>query len=237
MSIQVDRPLLHPKLILGYHVIPGQWLLQGGTVGGGGTLRWFNDELGYYEITAAREENINSYEMLSREAGNISPGSNGLLFLPYMAGERSPIWNSSARGVLFGLSYDKTRSHIIRAIMEGVGFSLLHNLKTAQEVGAFAQELISVGGSANSAVWTQIKSDITGKKIHVPFSDNATALGAAILAGVGTGIYKDFNDAVNNTVHINRTHYPNEKNKELYEKYYNLYLRLYENVKDLYKEL
>lgn len=122
MSIQLDHPLIHPKLILGYHVLPNQWLLQGGSVGGGETLKWFNEQLGGYEQQLALKTNRNSFEMMSDEAETVRPGSDGLIFLPYMAGERSPIWKSKARGVFFGLSYDKTRAHLIRAMMEGVGF-------------------------------------------------------------------------------------------------------------------
>jgi len=237
MSILVDQPLIHPKLILGYHVLPEKWLLQGGTVGGAGTLQWFNEQLGAFEKQIGNEKGISPFEVMSQEAEKISAGSEGLIFLPYMAGERSPIWNSKARGVLFGLSYDKTRAHIIRSIMEGVGYSLLHNLKTAEEVNAHVEELISVGGASNSIVWTQIKADITGKNIHVPFSDHATTLGAAILAGVGTDVYKDFEDAIYKTAHIQRTHTPDEKDFEIYQGYYSLYLELYDRIKDCYDKL
>lgn len=239
MSILLEKPLIHPKLILGYHVLPDKWLLQGGTVGGGGTLRWFNQELGFFEQQLGQTEKISSFEIMSREAEQVKPGSDGLIFLPYMAGERSPLWNSKARGVLFGLSYDKTRAHLIRSLMEGVGYSLLHNLKTAEEVKAYVNELISVGGASNSEVWTQIKADITGKQIHVPFSDHATTLGAAILGGVGIGIYSSFQEAVQRTVHIQRTHIPNSDNYSIYQKYFNLYIDLYhklhENFETLYQ--
>ncbi len=237
MSILLERPLIHPKLILGYHVIPDLWLLQGGTVGGGGTLKWFNQELGYYEQQAGKDVNKNSFEVMSDEASMIEAGSDGLLFLPYMAGERSPIWNSKARGVFFGLSYDKTRAHLIRAIMEGVGFSLQHNLKTAEEVNAYVKELISVGGVSNSRVWTQIKADITGKTIHVPFSDHATTLGAALLAGIGTGMYQSFEEAVQKTVHIQSTYHPSLNTHSKYEKYFRLYIELYQKLQDSYDTL
>lgn len=237
MSILLDKPLVHPKLILGYHVIPDFWLLQGGTVGGGGTLRWFNQELGYYEQQLGKSAGKSVYEMMDNEAEGIKAGSDGLLFLPYMAGERSPIWDSKARGVLFGLSYDKTRAHLIRAMMEGVGFSLQHNLKAAEEVNALVKELISVGGASNSRVWTQIKADITGKPIHVPFSDQATTLGAAILGGVGVGIYSGFDEAVQKTVHIQRTHRPNPDNYPVYQKYFSLYIELYQKLRESYDSL
>jgi xylulokinase len=174
---------------------------------------------------------------MSEEAALIKPGADGLIFLPYMAGERSPIWNSKARGVFFGLSYDKTRAHLIRAMMEGVGFSLLHNLKTAEEVNAYVMELISVGGAANSRVWTQIKADITGKTIHVPLSDQATTLGAALLAGVGVGVYPNFTDAVEKTVQIQRTHHPVLENHAIYDRFYQLYLELYQKLRDSFATL
>lgn len=237
MSIQVDHPLIHPKLILGYHVIPNQWLLQGGTVGGSGTLRWFNEQLGAFEQLEGKERGMSPYEIMDQEAQSISPGSDGLIFLPYMAGERSPIWDSKARGVIFGLSYHKTRAHMIRSIMEGVGFSLLHNLETAEEVGAEVGVLNSVGGAANSQVWTQIKADITGKTIQVPFSDHATSLGAAILAGIGAGVYSSFEEAVSKTVRIQRTHEPDHEAGKVYRAYYKLYLGLYQKLKDSFEEL
>lgn len=237
MSIQIDRPLIHRKLILGYHVVPNQWLLQGGTVGGSGVLRWFNEHFGTFAQQVGKERGMSPFEIMSEEAGRISPGSDRLIFLPYMAGERSPIWDSKARGVFFGLSYEKTRAHMIRAIMEGVGYSLLHNLKTAEEIGVSTEVLRSVGGAANSYIWTQIKADITGKVIHVPFSDHATSLGTAILAGIGVGVYNDFAEAVEKTVHIQHTHYPNEGNNKIYNKYYQLYLKLYEKLRDLYGQL
>ncbi|HHT47865.1 MAG TPA: FGGY-family carbohydrate kinase [Firmicutes bacterium] len=237
MSILVDQPLIHPKLILGYHVLPDLWLLQGGTVGGGGTLNWFNQQFGAYEQRIGKDHNKNPFALMSEEAALIKPGADGLIFLPYMAGERSPIWNSKARGVFFGLSYDKTRAHLIRAMMEGVGFSLLHNLKTAEEVNAYVMELISVGGAANSRVWTQIKADITGKTIHVPLSDQATTLGAALLAGVGVGVYPNFTDAVEKTVQIQRTHHPVLENHAIYDRFYQLYLELYQKLRDSFATL
>ncbi|KXS40140.1 MAG: xylulokinase [Candidatus Frackibacter sp. T328-2] len=237
MSIQLDRPKGNPKLILGRHVIPDKWLLQGGTVGGGGTLRWFKNELGKYEKNLSSGTDKNPYQIMSEEANTVSPGSNGLIFLPYMSGERSPIWDPKAKGLYFGLTFKTKRSQMIRAIMEGVGFSLHHNLKTAEKSIKGIKKLNSVGGSANSKVWTQIKADITNKEINVPYSDHATTLGAALIAGVGIGIYNDYKDAVDQTVRIKRTHKPNSENHELYSKYFNIYLDLYKNLKETYQKL
>lgn len=175
-------------------------------------------------------------ELLGERAEAIPPGSDGLIFLPYMAGERSPIWNPRAKGVYYGMDFGKQKGHFIRAAMEGVAMSLRHNLETAKEAGADVSVLRAMGGSANSLLWTQIKSDITGKPIIVPSSDTATTLGAAILAGVGTGIYQSFEQAVELTVRKRREHTPDSKNREQYDHSYNTYRKLYENLKDLMNE-
>lgn len=224
MSICMDSALAHKKLILSTHVVPGMWLLQGGTVGGGGTLNWYKREFG---------EDI-SFGDLTIPAESVSPGSDGVIFLPYMAGERSPLWNPDAKGVFYGLSFDKTKGHMVRAILEGVAYSLRHNLLTAEEAGAKVDVMNAMGGSSNSLLWTQIKSDVTGKTIKVPSSDTATTQGAAILAGIGSGIYKDYDEAVKKTIVITRTHEPNMKNHEIYKKYMNLYLQLGEALKDTF---
>lgn len=224
MSICADRALAHPKLILSPHVVPGQWLLQGGTVGGGGVLRWYRREFG----------GDAPFSELTREAEDIPPGAEGIIFLPYMAGERSPIWNPDAKGVLYGLGFDKTRGHVARALLEGVAFSLEHNLRTAAETGARVERLSAMGGSANSALWTQIKADVTGKTIEVPASDTASTLGAALLAGVGCGVYRSYDEAVARTVRVTKVYEPDPARHELYQKLMERYLGLYEALKDTF---
>lgn len=235
MSICMDTYAADPRLILGFHVVPGQWLLQGGTTGGGGVMRWFEREFGDYERTLKETCGKSSLDQFNELAQEVTPGSDGLVFLPYMAGERSPIWDPDAKGVYFGLDFSKTKGHMIRSSMEGVAYSLKHNLDIAEGTGARVEELRAMGGSANSLLWTQIKSDITGKPIRVPSSDTATTLGAAILAGVGVGLYKDFEEAVDRTVHMTRHHEPDMERHAVYEKQYEVYLKLYEDLKDLMK--
>ena len=236
MSICLDTYAADPRLILSYHVVPGQWLLQGGTTGGGGVMRWLERELGQYERMMKEETGKSSLVQFNELAEKVAPGSDGLVFLPYMAGERSPIWDPDAKGVYYGLDFSKTKGHMIRSAMEGVAYSLKHNLDIAENTGAVVEELLAMGGSANSLLWTQIKSDITGKPIAVPSSDTATTLGAVILAGVGVGMYESFEDAVKQTVKITRRHVPDMEKHELYMKNYKTYLALYENLKELMKE-
>lgn len=139
MSICVNEALAHPKLILSFHVVPKLWLLQGGTVGGGGALRWFRQELGAAEDALAKAEGCNAFEVLSREAATVAPGAGGVVFLPAMSGERSPIWDRNAKGVFYGLSYASTRADMVRAVMEGCAFTLEHNLRTSAETGVAVQ--------------------------------------------------------------------------------------------------
>ena len=223
MSICIGEYAADPRLILGFHVVPGRWLLQGGTTGGGGALKWLREtmcpELDFVAMSALAE--------------SAPAGSGGVVFLPYMAGERSPIWDPKACGVFFGLNFGTGRAQMIRACMEGVAFALRHNLETAEQAGARADVLRAMGGSANSRIWTQIKADVTGRDIEVPSSDTATTLGAAILAGVGTGVYDSFEAAAEQTVRVSRSVKPNPENQETYDRGYAAYRELYESLKGL----
>ena len=233
MSICIDTYKADPSLILGFHVVPGRWLLQGGTTGGGGVMRWVEREFADYERERQKETGVSSLDQLNVIARETPAGSEGVVFLPYMSGERSPVWNPYAKGVFYGLDFAKTKGHMVRACMEGVAFSLRHNLEVAEAAGAKAEILRAMGGSANSLLWTQIKADVTGKTIVVPASDTATTLGAALLAGVGVGFYKDYEEAVSMTVKETRRHKPDLSNKEIYDKTYCTYRNLYESLKNM----
>jgi xylulokinase len=228
MSICEDIPLTHPKLIFSPYVVPDLWILQGGTVGGGGALRWFKQELG----------DGASFHDLTKLAENIPVGSDGVLFLPYMAGERCPIWNPAAKAVYYGLSFDKTKGHMVRATLEGVVFSVAHNFKVAEEAGVKIQELDlrAMGGAANSTLWMQIYADVMGRKISIPASDTATTLGAAILAGVGVGLYESFEDAISMTVKVTRVQEPNMENHEIYKKSLEAYLHLSKDLTETFNK-
>lgn len=235
MSICLSQYKAHPQLILSRHVVSGKWLLQGGTVGGAGVPRWFLENFGEEEKLNAEKNDTNPYYEMDKLAADISPGSDGMVFLPYMSGERSPIWDPNAKGVFYGVNFSKTKGHFIRAIEEGVGYSLNHNLETAHDAGAVVRELHSMGGAANSKLWLQIKADITNTEIIVPSSDSASALGAAILAGVGVGLYKSYEDAVSQTIKIEKRVYPNKENHKIYSERYKVYKELYDNLKETMK--
>ena len=233
MSICLDHYAADPTLITSFHVVPDKWLLQGGTTGGAGVMRWLTANFGDYERTLEKERNMPDVAQFNELAEGVAPGSDGLVFLPYMAGERSPIWDPKAKGVWYGIDFTKTKAHFIRSAMEGGAFALRHNLEIAEKCGGEVKELRAMGGASMAHIWTQIKSDVTGKPITVCHSGTETSLGAAILAGVGTGVYDDFEEAVSITVHPTRHHDPDPANKEVYDKNYDIYRELYENLKDL----
>lgn len=215
MSICMDRYAADPALILSRHVVPERWLLQGGTTGGGGALKWLREQM-CPEL---------SFDDLSRLAGQAAPGSEGVVFLPFMAGERSPLWNPDAKGVLFGLSFAASRAQIVRAVMEGVAFSLRHNLEVAEAAGSRINVLRATGGSSQSAVWMQMKADITGCRIEIPQSVTATARGAAILAGMGAGVYHSWREAVH-PISVTCQYEPDAHLADVYQKQYGMYRRL-----------
>lgn len=232
MSICTSSWKGHPALITSRHVIPDLWLLQGGTVAGGAALNWIVEQIGSQERNTALQQGRGVFEAVSDAAAAVPPGSDALIFLPYLLGERSPIWDANAKGVFFGLGFDKTRAHMYRAVMEGTAFALRHNLETAKQAGTDADTLYAIGGAANSTVWTQIKADVTGKTVLVPSTDAATTLGASILAGVGTGVYSGFEEAVCRNARILRTHTPDPALRPVYDRNYAVYRELYEKLKD-----
>ena len=172
-------------------------------VASGASLNWYRQQFGLLEQQVGALLGDDVYDLLTRQAAQVAPGSDGVIFLPYMMGERSPLWNTNARGVFFGLSLATPRGAVIRAIMEGAAFGLLHNVDIARKAGAQVQEVRSVGGGARSALWNQIKADVLGLPIKVPSASVGAPFGDAILAGMGLGLHPDILETLHRTVHIN----------------------------------
>jgi xylulokinase len=225
ISICLDSMLSHPRLILGFHVVPNQWLLQGGTIAGGNALRWFGDQFGLG----------NDYSSMTDGCANLAAGNDGVIFLPYLQGERSPLWDPNAKGVFYGIRFSTTRDHFIRAILEGVAYSLRQNLETASEAFADVSNLLSTGGASKNHLWMQIKADVTGIPITAPSIDDTTALGAALIAGVGLGVYDNYDQAVARAVHPGRLFTPNQTLRPLYDQSYALYQQIYQDLRETMK--
>ena len=237
VSICADAPYLGRELVSLVHAIPGRYLAVGALVATGGALRWFRDQLGEPERLAAQAQGIDPFELLSAEAAGSPAGANRLLFLPYMFGERSPIWDTDARGVFFGLSLASTKADMVRAILEGAAFGLRHNLEAAAAAGFHARTLACVGGGARSPVWNQIKADITGMPIRLPVAATGAPLGDALAAGVGTGVYASFADAVARISRIQREFRPDAALAERYDRLYRVYIGLYPALRTAFHEL
>lgn len=227
-----DRGLTEPALIALPHVFSGIHLLAGAMVSSGGCLRWFRDQLGQPEVQVACEGKGGAFDLLTSTAAEVGPGSGGVIFLPYMMGERSPIWNANARGVFFGLSLATPRAALVRAILEGAAFALRHTVAVATHAGAEVRELRSVGGCSRSDLWNQIKADVLGIPVVLPRTPIGSPFGAALLAGMGTGAFADPRRSVVEMVRIEKRFEPDPANHERYTESYQLFRSIYEHLKD-----
>ena len=226
-----DRGLTEPALIAMPHALPGIHLLLGAMVSSGGCLRWFRDQFGQAEVQAAAESGA-THTICSRgRRRGIEPGSGGVIFLPYMMGERSPLWHTNARGVFFGLSLATPKAALVRAILEGAAFALRHNVETAVRAGAEVREMRSVGGCSRSDLWNQIKADVLGLPVLLPRTSVGSPFGAAIMAGMGAGVFPDVRKSLQEMVHLDRRFEPDEANHERYTKSYRVYRDIYEHLK------
>jgi xylulokinase len=223
-----DSPALDPRgrLHTFCHAVPGRWIVMGVTQGAGLSLRWFRDQFGARE-NGHRE----SYASLSTEAANAPPGSDGLLWAPYLMGERTPHLDPEARGILVGLTASHTRSHVIRAILEGVAFSLRDTFSIFREIEVPAKTIRLGGGGAKSALWRQIQADVYGQRVETVEAEEGAAYGAAILAGVGAKAWPSVDAACEAVVRVAGNVSPNSGNSAVMEKAYAAYRRIYPAMK------
>jgi xylulokinase len=194
-----DRPALDPhgRVHTFCHAIPGRWHVMGVTQAAGLSLRWFRDTF------AANSAGVReSYDLLTAEAAKIPPGSDGLLWTPYLMGERTPHLDSDARGALVGLTASHTRAHIIRAILEGVAFSLRDTFTLFREMNVPVKNIRLGGGGARSPLWRQIQADVFGQSVEVVEAEEGAAYGAALLAAVGAGAWPSVDAACAATIHV-----------------------------------
>jgi xylulokinase len=209
----------------------------GGSATTGALARWFKEQFGESETAVAERINTSPYQLFDKEVEKIAPGSDGIIVLPYFMGERSPIWDPFAKGVFFGLSLYHSRSHIYRALMEGGAYALRHNMEEGIKAGLkLNDECWIVGGVAKSNLWVKIFADVTGFKMRQVASLVEAPFGDAFLAGLGTGVI-DRPEAIKNWVKYRESIFPDKSNKQVYDKYYQIFRKLYENTADLMKSL
>jgi xylulokinase len=235
-----DQPRLDPqgRLQTFCHAVPGQWHVMGVTQGAGLSLRWFRDNLAGSEVQAAYLAGLDPYELLVQEAARAAPGSEGLLWLPYLMGERAPHLDPEAKGVLFGLTARHNRFHVLRAILEGVAYSLRDSLEIMRgEMGIPVTQVRASGGGGRSALWRQIQADVFGTEMVTINVAEGPAYGVALLAGVGTGVYASVEEACRATIHIVSRTAPIPANVATYNAFYPIYRALYPALKPLYHQV
>jgi xylulokinase len=215
------------------HAVPGKWHVMGVTQGAGLSLRWFRDNFGHAESWYARLADVDPYDLIIREAEKVHPGSDGLLWLPYLMGERTPHLDSQARGMWFGLTASHARAHLIRSILEGVAFSLRDSIEIFKELGIPVEQIRASGGGSRSFLWRQIQADIYGKEVVTLRTSEGSALGAALLAGVGARIYSSVEESAQEAIQVKEAMAPKPENVAAYEQFYQVYRRLYPAVQEL----
>ncbi len=227
-----DRPALDPegRLHTFCHAIPGRWHVMGVTQAAGLSLRWFRDCFG----SGPGQRKSDGYEQLTAEAATVPPGADGLLWAPYLMGERTPYLDSNARGVLAGLTASHTRAHVIRAILEGVAFSLKDTFTIFGEMNVPVKCIRLGGGGARSPLWRQIQADVYGSEVEIVEAEEGAAYGAAILAGVGAKIWPSVDAACNSVVRVVDRVHPNAANVAVMEACYARYRRIYPAMKSIF---
>lgn len=206
----------------------GEYIVGGSNNLGGGIIEWTKELL--------FPDEKDPYAVMIDEATKSAPGANGVLFLPYLLGERCPIWDPDAKGVFFGLQRGHQRKQLIRSVFEGVALSIKTVIEVLQEMGIQPQRIFASGGLTQIPLISQIKADVTQLEVHVPANFESTALGAAILMAVANGTYPDWKTAAAHMVTIETIFYPNTKLKEFYEDLYDVYKALYQATKMMYKK-
>jgi xylulokinase len=232
-----DGGITEPAFIAMPHAIPGVHLLMGAMVASGASLRWFRDQLGEAEVQTARRLNLDPFDLLTGQAAQVSPGSLGVVFLPYMAGERSPIWHTNAKGVFFGLSLATPKAALIRAVLEGTTFALCHTVEVAKRAGIQLSQIRSVGGGTRSILWNQIKADVLGMPVYLPQAPLGAPFGDAVLVGMGLGLYPDISGALHDMVKLETRFEPNLENHLKYQAVYRVFRNLYEHLRIDFDEM
>jgi xylulokinase len=234
-----DRYYFDRRFLNRIYVEPGLWLSHGAMNTAGASVRWFSDNFCPEGLSRVGGKGINSYEAVVDFARKSKPGANGVIFLPYLQGERTPLWDPDARGAFLGMSLSTTREDMTRAVLEGTAYALRQIVEIAEEVtGNKVSEIQMTGGGTKNVLWQQIKSDVLGKRLMAATFPETAVLGAAMLGGIAAGIYEDYREAVSRAVAtgVDITE-PDKENFQIYSRYYDIFTGLYPVFKDQYKKM
>jgi xylulokinase len=212
------------------HVIDGLTLFDAPMAFTGASLKWFRDKFADPESALAERMGRNVFDLVTAQAERITPGADGLLYLPYLGNSLSPRWDGNACGVFFGMQPFTSRAHVIRALIEGVAFDLYSNVRIAEDGGADFPELVLNGGPTKSALWNQITANVTGRRLLIPDVDEAAPLGDAVVAASGAGLYDDMREPMKDLAPVREVVEPDPELHAMYADFFELWSRLYDDL-------
>ena len=228
----LETPYRDPngRMMVTNHSRRGNWLLEGYQAAAASVFRWFKDELSGAEAAQAAASGANAYDLICDRAKDVEPGSKGLVFLPYFAGAATPRYDSDARGVLAGLTFAHDRACIARAVMEGITMDMRDMMEAIRAAGAVVDTVRLLGGPTKSELWNRIQADAYGTTVQTLKIGDATVLGAAIMGGVGAGVFGSLAEGAEAMVRVDRTYEPDPSNATLYDELYKAWTATYEGL-------
>jgi len=237
VRVVVDKPVVDPNgKLFCYALTKDKWVVGGPVNNGGIVFRWVKDQLFAPEKITAEQMQVSTYNILTQIAEKIPAGSDGLLFHPYLGGERAPIWNAYARGSFFGLTRKHTRAHMVRAALEGIVYNLYVVMLTIEGVAGKPKSIQATGGFSRSSLWRQMLADIFEQDVTIPESFESSCLGAAVLGMYALGYIDDLS-AVKDMIGVTDVHKPNKDNFEVYRELLPIWIRVSEVLEPEYKEI
>jgi len=225
------------RLQRGCHAVPGAWHVMGVVLSAGGSFQWFRNNLGKAEIDAAKSKGIDPYFLLTDEATLAGPGAEGLFFLPYLTGERTPHFDPDAKGAWVGLTVRHGRPHLIRSVLEGATYAMRDSFELIRDMGVAIREIRLSGGGARNPLWRQIQADIYGHDVHTVNATEGPAFGVALLAQVGTGAFATVAEACDATIRLAERTPVDPTAHEFYNRGYAIYRQLYVALRDSFKNI
>jgi len=214
------------------HAVPGKWHVMGVMLSAGGSLQWFRNRLGGPEREQAEREGKDPYDILCDEAAEAVPGSEGLIFLPYLTGERTPHADPNAKGAWVGLTPRHGKNELIRSVLEGITYGMKDSLEIMRGMGIEVGQIRVSGGGAKNAFWRQMQADVYGHPVCTINATEGPAYGVALLAGVGTGVWKSVEEACESCISITSESKNDEANGRIYRHFYPVFQKLYRSLRD-----
>ncbi|HZZ70628.1 MAG TPA: xylulokinase [Pirellulales bacterium] len=239
MFVHSDEPQVDPlgRLHTFCHAVHGKWHLMGVTLSAGGSLQWFRDQICGEAAALAKKTKQNFYDVLNAAADKIAPGSEGLFFLPYLSGERTPHADPDARGCFIGLTLSHGRAHLARAIQEGVTYSLRDSLEIIRGLNVPVQQIRVSGGGSKSALWRQIQADVFGQKVVTINAAEGPGYGVALLAAVGAGAFKNIEEACAATIRVVSETPVQKRAAAIYDRAFPIYQDLYRSLQSDFQKI